>query len=790
MRLRTQILIFFLIFGLTPLLAAVIINLPLVFGSLELFYQKAHVQNLRADFRDLDEHLASRHEMVRLLAKLPEPGSILGEIDDLDKVDLARARYIQWLNQILQDQIDIIQILFIDDFGQERFWLKRDAETLQWRPTTHLPEYPPEDFITTLPRMEAGSVLVSRIRLAPALGSEDPRKLMNLQMMSPITQNNEAGKTLMGSVVISIDVGGIAKHYRNTLWVNSDGSYLHSDTQANRQARAFQDFPGLEQIFSAGNLDLWKGPQGEQILWVPLFRTENSGPLWVGRQVDPSPLSAFRNAISLRVLLIVLLLIGLVLIMARWMAVRLERFGQELTNGIRLMLKADEKVSFNWNGPHELKRLGRNLTELAHTHAEHARTLREHARELEETNRYKSEFLANVSHELRTPLNSILLLSKLLAEDEDETNLTPEQIRQAKVIHYAGRDLLTLIDNILDHSRIEAREVSLHPEWVKPESLVQTVLEMVRPQFEQKGLYLKTQVEERAPARIRTDLDKLSQILKNFLANAVKFTNQGGVNVRVEPTQDSAYPLAIRVIDTGIGIPQDKHELIFEAFKQADGSTSRRHGGTGLGLSISRELAGLLGGHIELQSTANKGACFSLLLPLDMEQTGGEAPAALPNPEPVREPTMEPQSDPPEALSPEILFEHQCALVVASDIATLLEVTPMLERWGFTVTAAADGDEAMDSLTEVDHGTLVLIDAGMPDADACATIRRIREDPRYNALPIVAMTPPGNDTPTPPCLQAHAVSAADALLTRPLMPQALQQVLQERLTQIEQEAGA
>lgn len=780
MRLRTQILIFFLIFGLTPLIAAVVINLPLVFGSLELFYQKAHLQNLRADFRDLDEHLASRHEMVRLLAKLPEPGSILGSIDDADQVDLARARYTQWVNQILQDQADIIQLLFMDDFGQERFWLQRDAKTLQWRPITQLPERPPEDFISTLPRMDPGSVLVSRIRLAPALGSEDPRKLMNLQMMSPITVNDGGGRQLMGSVVISIDVGGIAKHYRNTLWVNNDGSYLRPDDPNNRQARAFEDFPGLERIFTGGNLDLWKGPQGQQILWVPLFRTENSGPLWVGRQVDPSPLAAFRNAITLRVVLIVLLLIGLVLIMARWIAVRLERFGQELTNGIRLMLKADEAVSFDWKGPHELKRLGRNLTELAHTHAEHARALREHARELEETNRYKSEFLANVSHELRTPLNSILLLSKLLAEGG--SRLSAEQLRQAKVIHHAGRDLLTLIDNILDHSRIEAREINLYPGWVAPEALVEEVLEMVRPQFEQKGLYLKLETDEQAPSHIRTDRDKLSQILKNFLANAVKFTSVGGVVVHIEPSRDSDCPLAIRVADTGIGIPREKHDLVFEAFKQADGSTSRRHGGTGLGLSISRELAGLLGGRIVLDSAANRGASFSLLLPLDLEQTSSQAPS------PPSSRIADGQPEPAQT-QPEILFEGQSALVVASDIATLLEVTPQLEKWGFRVTAAADGDEAMDSLGDAEPQSLVLVDAGMPADDACATIRRIREDPRFHALPIVAMTPPGKDPSLVPCAQNGVTTVVDSLLSRPLDPQTLMHALEPGQEDLPREAG-
>ncbi len=752
MKLRTQILIIFLVFGLTPLLAAVAINVPTVFGSLELFYQKAHLQNLRADFRDIDEHLASRHEMVRLLAKLPEPGTILGDSDDQDQIDLARARYTHWVNQILQDQIDIIQILFLDDLGQERFWLQRDAGTLQWRPTARLPERPPEDFIVTLPRMDPGSVLVSRIRLAPLLGAEDPRRLMNLQMMSPISVNDQNQRQLLGSVVIAIDVGGIAKHYHNTLWVNSDGSYLAREDSQGKGSQAFQDFPGLEAIFTGGNLDLWKGPQGEQVLWVPLFRTENSGPLWVGRQVDPSPLAAFRNAITLRVMVIVLLLIVLVVLMARWVAVRLERFGQELTNGIRLMLKADEAVKFDWNGPHEVKRLGRNLTELAHTHAEHARALREHARELEETNRYKSEFLANVSHELRTPLNSILLLSKLLAEDQER--LSKEQVRQASVIHHAGRDLLTLIDNILDHSKIEAREVSLDPQWVKPEEVVRGVMDLMRPQFEEKDLYLKLEVNGLAAEHIRTDRDKLRQVIKNFLANSVKFTSRGGVTLSIGVSDDNALPLSIAVQDSGIGIPASKHGLVFEAFKQADGSTSRRHGGTGLGLSISRELAGLLGGRIELESELGRGACFTLLLPLDMEQT-----ASLPPQQTTKR--------------KEVRFDGKCALVVANDLNTLLEVTPKLESWGFDVNAAADADEAVDSLGDLDHCSLVLMDAGMSEDEACATIQRIHNETRFEKLPIVMMTPSGSAG-----TQQQTGCNADAALQRPLDPADMQKLME------------
>ncbi len=769
MRLRTQILIFFLVFGLAPLLSAVIINLPLVFGSLELFYQKAHLQNLRADFRDLDQHLASRHEMVRLLAKLPEPGAILGESDDSEQIDLARARYTQWVNQILLDQLDIIQILFLDEQGQERFWLERDPETQQWRPTTHMPERPPEDFVRTAPRLEPGGVLVSLIRVNPELGALDPRRLINLHLMSPIVTGQQGTRTLMGAVVISIDVGGIAKFYRNTLWVKSDGSYLGPDSPDSAGNSAFQAFPGLERVFAAGNLDLWKGPRGEQVLWVPLLRTEDSGPLWVGRQVDPSPLAAFRNALVLRVLVIILLLIGLVWVMARWVAVRLERFGHELTRGIRQMLKADEAVEFRWHGPRELEALGENLTELARTHAEHAQSLRAHARELEESNRYKSEFLANVSHELRTPLNSILLLSKMLAQDD--AGLAPEQRRQAGVIHDAGRDLQSLIDNILDHSRIEAGEVSLHPQWLEPAALLGSILELVRPQFEQKQLYLRLELDPSAPTRIRSDRDRLSQIIKNFLANAVKFTDQGGVTVRVEPLRNGGCPVAIRVSDTGIGIPRAKHDLVFEAFKQADGSTSRRHGGTGLGLSISRELARLLGGAIELDSDEGRGATFSLLLPLDMVQTAEEQPA--PPPAVIAAPGPD---DVPEAI-PQADFSGHCVLLVERDVSALLQLTPLLESWGLLVSAAADQEEALDSLGEDEPWSLVLVSASVPPDDACATIGAIRADSRFAALRVIAMTPRDQQGAEEDCLRAGAT----ALLERPVQPQALKSLLEQFL---------
>ena len=178
MKLRNQILVFLLVFGLTPLILSVLINLPLVLDRTALFYQKAYLQNLRADFRDLDQHLASRQEMIRLLAKLPEPGLILGERGTNDQIDLARARYTGWINQILSDQRDVIQILFVGEDGRERFWLKRNRKTLQWHPSTDLPARPNEHFLQAGLGLEPGAVMVSRIRIDPR-GGEHPGRRMD-----------------------------------------------------------------------------------------------------------------------------------------------------------------------------------------------------------------------------------------------------------------------------------------------------------------------------------------------------------------------------------------------------------------------------------------------------------------------------------------------------------------------------------------------------------------------------------------------------------------------------------
>ncbi|ADC63710.1 hybrid sensor histidine kinase/response regulator [Allochromatium vinosum] len=772
-KLRAYILLFLLIFGLMPLILAALINLPLVLDRTALFYQRAYLQNLRADFRDLDQHLASRHEMIRFLAKLPDPGLILGARGESDQIDLARARYTTWINQILADQHDVIQILFVDAEGQERFWLVRDAHTQEWRPTAQPPQIPNRQFLDAGLQSQPGAVMVSRIRVDARTGVDDPRQLMTLNLVSPI--GSEQGDPKPGVVVLTIDVGGLAQFYRNTLWVNHDGSYLRPGQPASGQPEAFETFPGLAAIFAEGKLALWKGGQGRQMLWVPMFLTEDGFPLWVGRVVDPSPLDAFRNELIVRVLTIIAVLVLAVMGLARWIAARVEHFGHELLGGIQRILRDGQPLRFSWTGPRELRELGERLTELAATHAEHLYAARAHTRELERSNRYKSQFLANVSHELRTPLNSILLLSKMLGAEGN--GLSPTQRRQAQVIHEAGRDLRALIDNILDISRIESGRLGLNPEPVDLRPMLEDLIELFSPQLADKPVELSLRLEPDAPEHIRTDRDKLRQILKNFLANAIKFTECGEVRIEVGGCAESERPLILSVIDTGIGIPPDKQEIIFEAFQQADGSTRRRYGGTGLGLAISRELATLLGGRIEVESTPGIGSRFSLLLPLSPE---GVAPETRPESAPVIAASASLDAADEDTASLEVASESASepgapwVLIIERDVRTLIRLTSELSRRALRVQTAADLDEALETLREEGEGcALVLLAAQLSTETTCDTIQALLAE-TLGPPPAVAVMGASDSGPRlTDCLDGETV----ARLPKPIESEALTALL-------------
>ena len=738
MKLRSQVFLFLLLLGLAPLLVSVAINIPLMLDRLELFYHKAYLQKLRADFRDLDQHITRRQEMVRLFTKLPEPGMAPGKKGEKVDATLAQRReaYTDWANRVLFDQPDIIQVTFINKNGDVVYSLERDRETGVLSGGQHAADLPGTDFVAAGLKVGPGVVLTSPISFNRDIIDSDPQRFMTLSFISPLfAASGESGAPqLQGAVIFNLDVGGLAHVYNRLYWALNDGEYLPTEEDAPAQSNAFLDFPGLQDIFAKGELALWED-SGQQIFWLPLFMIEGSGPLWVGRSVDPSPIAEFRSALELRVTGIVTGLLLVVFIVARILALRSERISRELTGGIARVLEQDQPVRFFWKRPEELRNLGEKLSRLAQKHAQDASALRSHARELEESNRYKSEFLANVSHELRTPLNSILLLSKMLANSG--SGLPEESVRQARVIHDAGNDLRTLIDTILDLSRIEAGKISLYTKPVQLRDLLDQLLELMGPQFVEKGLQLEIQIDPHAPATLVTDHEKLRQILVNFLSNALKFTEHGRVTIglaRNRGPDSNALPAAISVTDSGIGIAEDKQALVFEAFKQVDGSTSRRYGGTGLGLTISRELARLIGGRIELQSGAGTGSTFTLLLPLAVPETAS-APLAA-------EPDHEPDSVHPTARIeiPQADYAGARILVVDDDLRNLLALTPLLENWNIEVAAAGDGREALETLHDDSNFDLILMDLMMPVLDGFETIRTIRADQHLPSLPVVALS--------------------------------------------------
>lgn len=728
MKLRTQVLVFLLIFALTPLLTEVIINVPLVFEHLERFYRKTHIQG-RAIFFDLSQFILTRQEPLLTFCKIPEPSLLPRATHNPEIISIDRPNYITWLSQLLEDKPDIVQIIFFDNFGRERFWLERDPKTMKWYSAATAPKRPPEALIKDAYNLQPGQINRSPVSLNPQPDALGTKRLMVLYLIGRAFLSADDSTIPVGAVMMLVDASNIVLSYPTTIWVKNNGKYLKANEQNRAEASAFKDFPGLEHIFAQCNpgsqcADIWKGADGKQFLWQSgIVPTENSEILWVGHQLDPSPITEFRNTLTSRVVVIVLSLVALVIGMAHWIALRLERWGAELTSGIERMLKGDEAVDFNWRGPKEVKALAKDLTDLALTHAGYSR-------ELEASNRYKSEFLANISHELRTPLNSILLLSKLLADSD--SGLSPENMKQARVINQAGSDLQSLIDNLLNHSRIEAREITLYFEWIEPQALVEQLIELVRPQFTQKGLTLSLNVATNTPPRIRTDAEKLGQILKNFLANAVKFTELGCVEISIGSAGQNTCPLRISVSDTGIGISEDKHDLIFQPFKQADGTTSRRYGGTGLGLSISRKLARLIGGLIELESRPGVGSTFSLLLPLDPEH-----PQIRPMPETIGQCIVNKNYSGPIS---EVNFAGQWVMLVERDVGVLLTLTQQLENWGARLMVAANEEEALECLYDGDACSLIILGPGIPEQEGCATISKAHAESCRANLPIIVIS--------------------------------------------------
>lgn len=357
------------------------------------------------------------------------------------------------------------------------------------------------------------------------------------------------------------------------------------------------------------------------------------------------------------------------------------------------------------------------------------------ARELEQASQYKSDFLANMSHELRTPLNSLLILSKLLGDNPDG-NLTDDQVKYARTIQSSGADLLSLINDILDLSKIEAGRLQIQSESVVLQRLTSDLRSTFQPIADERKLAFDIVLADDLPSTLETDRQRLEQILKNLLSNAFKFTEKGGVTLEVGRAGGDRIALSVR--DTGIGISSEQQQAIFEAFRQADGTISRKYGGTGLGLSISRELARLLGGRISVESQPGKGSTFTITLPLTYD------PEAVAPAEPHPEPSVEPAAPAPSKASRLATVSddrdalgdaRRLLLVVEDDPAFAAIVRDLSRELGFRCLVAGTAQEAL-SLTSQFKPHAIVLDVGLPDQSGLTVLDRLKRDENARHIPI------------------------------------------------------
>ena len=414
------------------------------------------------------------------------------------------------------------------------------------------------------------------------------------------------------------------------------------------------------------------------------------------------------------------------------------------------------------------------------------RFVEEKARELAVSSKYKSEFIANMSHELRTPLNSLLVLAEQL-EDNPDGNLTPRQIQYAHVIRTSGLDLLKLLNDILDLAKVESNTVQLEIGELSLAELRDTMLQTFKPVAESQRTAFSVVLDGNLPATMATDPHRLRQVLKNLLSNAFKFTERGEVSLRVALSADgwdrnnmrlarAESVIAISVVDSGIGIKEELHATMFEAFAQADGTTARKYGGTGLGLSISRNLVHQLGGEITLASEPGRGSTFTVYLPMEAQLVARGTPDSIvaslltplangtpaPN-RPAAPPTASPflvdVGDSPraeisasdrlvsgarKASGGEDFYAGSAAgatvLIVDDDFRNIFALTALLERGKLGVVAAESGADAIDILEHRNDVDIVLMDIMMPGLDGYQTIEAIRRLPGHADLPIIAVT--------------------------------------------------
>jgi signal transduction histidine kinase/CheY-like chemotaxis protein/CHASE3 domain sensor protein len=415
---------------------------------------------------------------------------------------------------------------------------------------------------------------------------------------------------------------------------------------------------------------------------------------------------------------------------------------EEITRQSSLLQVSEEELRVQQE---ELKQINTELEEKAFLLEQQKSTLEEardqiqiKADELEKTGRFKSEFLANMSHELRTPLNSILILSRILTENK-AARLSEEEQRYASVINNSGNDLLTLINDILDLAKVESGKVELHPEDISTELLLVEVRNTFQKIAESKGLNLKLIKAESCPDSIFVDQVRLSQVLRNLLSNAIKFTSAPGTVSMI--ISASANQLHFEVSDTGIGIPNNKQKAIFEAFQQADGSTSRKYGGTGLGLSISRELAILFKGSISLNSEVGKGSTFTFSIPLEKSAENNEVT------EPIQQVKENIASPVPVISNP---AQNQNRLLLIEDDPIFAEdMAAKARNSGFEVLIASTGNNGLDMVRSF-KPTAIILDMHLPDISGEEVLFELKSNPKTSSIPV------------------HTVSAGDESVSKTL----------------------
>ncbi|MDF2790838.1 MAG: sensor hybrid histidine kinase [Neobacillus sp.] len=399
--------------------------------------------------------------------------------------------------------------------------------------------------------------------------------------------------------------------------------------------------------------------------------------------------------------------------------------------------------------------------------------LEEKAQQLELSSKYKSEFLANMSHELRTPLNSLLILAQILSEN-GEGNLTYKQQEYIKTINTSGNDLLNLINDILDLAKVESGKLDVIPKEVELNQLRDIIYRQFSHIANKKKVHFSIELDKALPMTFFTDEQRLQQILKNLLANAFKFTESGSVSLQIHSVmknitrnqgeqQQLERVFAFSVIDTGIGIEKEKQKTIFDAFKQADGTTSRKYGGTGLGLSICRELAQLLGGFIEVTSEIRNGSTFTLYLPnlqmnnkiVNISTARAEAAVTLEsnyllnsNDQVLKEGSMLKHG--------KSILKNKKILIVDDDIRNVYALTIALENYDMEILVAENGREALEVLKEHPKTDLILMDIMMPEMDGFEAIQHIRKISRFETIPIIALTAKAMKHSREECLEAGA----------------------------------